>query len=60
MTTPYNIPASEQQFEFEIKRSQFICYAAPAAHREAADHFIRSIRERQRLMRVLLDLTWVQ
>ncbi len=46
MTTPYNIPASEQQFEFEIKRSQFICYAGPAAHREAADLFIRTIRER--------------
>ena len=44
MTASYNIPASEHQFEFEIKRSQFICYAAQASHREAADHFIRSIR----------------
>ncbi|MDD2841071.1 MAG: YigZ family protein [Tolumonas sp.] len=45
MTTPYNIPATQHQFEFEIKRSQFICYAAHADHREVAENFIRTIRE---------------
>lgn len=41
----YEMPASTHQFEFEIKRSQFICYVAPAADRETAEQFIRSIRE---------------
>lgn len=45
MSASYNIPASESQFEFEIKRSQFISYAAQASDRQAADAFIRSIRK---------------
>lgn len=46
MTDSYRIPAAEHCFEFEIKRSQFISFAAPAASREAAEAFIREIRER--------------
>ncbi|MBB6055706.1 YigZ family protein [Tolumonas osonensis] len=45
MSASYNIPAAENQFEFEIKRSQFISYAAQASNRQAADTFIRSIRD---------------
>jgi uncharacterized protein, YigZ family len=44
MTTSYHIPATENQFEFEIKRSQFICYADHASDRDTAEHFIRTIR----------------
>ena len=44
MTASYNVPAAENQFEFEIKRSQFISYAAQANDRQSADSFIRSIR----------------
>ncbi len=45
MMAPYNIPATQHQFEFEIKRSQFICYAAHTDHREAAENFIQTIRK---------------
>lgn len=45
MMAPYNIPATQHQFEFEIKRSQFICYAAHTDHREAAENFIQNIRK---------------
>ncbi len=41
----YQMPAGKHQFEFEIKRSQFISYAAPVADRQAAEQFIRAIRE---------------
>lgn len=34
------------EFESEIKRSRFICYGGHADNREAAEHFIRSVRER--------------
>ncbi len=44
MSVSYNIPAAQNQFEFEIKRSQFISYAAQASNRMEADLFIRKIR----------------
>lgn len=44
MSVSYNIPAAQNQFEFEIKRSQFISYAAQARNRMEADLFIRKIR----------------
>ncbi len=44
MSSSYDIPAAEHRFELEIKRSQFICYAAHAADREEAEEFIRVIR----------------
>ncbi len=44
MSSSYDIPAAEHRFELEIKRSQFICYAARAADRETAEEFIRAVR----------------
>ncbi|ALS99454.1 YigZ family protein [Lacimicrobium alkaliphilum] len=44
--TQYLIPSAAAEFESEIKRSRFICYADHADNREAAEHFIRSVRER--------------
>ena len=46
MNSSYDIPAAEHRFEFEVKRSQFISYAARAADRESAEEFIRGIRGR--------------
>jgi uncharacterized YigZ family protein len=45
-STQYLIPCAAAEFESEIKRSRFICYAEHADSRDAAEHFIRSVRER--------------
>ncbi len=45
MAQTYLIPASPHQFEFEIKRSQFISYTDATPDRGAAEAFIRSIRQ---------------
>ncbi|GGD65459.1 YigZ family protein [Lacimicrobium alkaliphilum] len=44
--TQYLIPSAAAEFESEIKRSRFICYAGHADNRDAAEHFIRAVRER--------------
>ncbi len=44
MAQTYPIPATPHQFEFEIKRSQFISYTDVTPDRAAAEAFIRSIR----------------
>ena len=44
MALKYPIPASPHQFEFEIKRSQFISYTDVTPNRAAAEAFLRSIR----------------
>lgn len=46
MTNGYDVPAGEASFEFEVKRSRFIAFAAPAVDRKAAEAFIRAIRAR--------------
>jgi uncharacterized YigZ family protein len=44
MTTSYSIPSASHQYEFEIKRSKFICYVGWANGRAAAEAFIQSVR----------------
>jgi uncharacterized YigZ family protein len=43
-TASYQVPAKAHQVELEIKRSKFLTFAAPAADRQAADDFIRTLR----------------
>lgn len=40
----YSVPAAAHSYEFEIKRSQFICYSHRASHKAQAEQFIRDIR----------------
>lgn len=40
----YSVPAAPHQFEFEIKRSQFICFAGHATDKTSAEQFIRDVR----------------
>jgi uncharacterized YigZ family protein len=43
-TASYQVPAQAHQVELEIKRSKFLTFAAPAAGRQEADDFIRTLR----------------
>lgn len=43
-TASYQVPAQVHQVELEIKRSKFLTFAAPAAGRQEADDFIRTLR----------------
>lgn len=44
MASTYSVPACAHQFEFEIKRSQFISYTEQTPDRVSAEAFLRSIR----------------
>jgi uncharacterized YigZ family protein len=40
----YQVPTQISQVALEVKRSQFLSFAAPATNRDEADNFIRSLR----------------
>ena len=40
----YQVPTQISQVSLEVKRSQFLSFAAPATNRDEADNFIRSLR----------------
>ncbi|AWL12440.1 Xaa-Pro dipeptidase [Saliniradius amylolyticus] len=44
-TKSYRIPAAEQLYELEIKRSKHIAYATRASSKDEAEAYIREIRE---------------
>lgn len=43
--SPYNVPAQNHHIELEVKRSKFIAFVKPTATTQAADLYVKELRE---------------